>query len=67
MNKENESNIKKSLRAKIFTMNINLIAAAVILFTAVGIFQVWRFGVLVEETSRKQNQVIMDTTSDSMQ
>ena len=66
MNKENESNIKKSLRAKIFTMNINLIAAAVILFTAVGIFQVWRFGVLVEETSRKQNQVIMDTTSNSM-
>ena len=59
-------NIKSSLRQKIFRMNIRLVAAAVILFAVAGILQMKRFVDLMEETSREENAVIMDTMSDSM-
>ena len=59
-------NIKNSLRRKIFQMNIRLVAAAVILFALAGIVQMNRFAGLMEETSREENTVIMDTMSDSM-
>ena len=59
-------NIKSSLRRKIFKMNIRLVAAAVILFALAGIVQMNRFAGLMEETSREENTVIMDTMSDSM-
>ena len=58
--------MKESLRVKIFRMNIMLIAVTLVLFTAFGIFQVSRYANLMEETSRNQNAVIMDTLSDSM-
>ena len=58
--------MKNSLRRKIFRMNIMLIAVALLLFTAIGIYQVRRYANLMEETSRNQNTVIMDTMSDSM-
>ena len=58
--------MKNSLRRKIFRMNIILIAVALLLFTAIGIYQVRRYANLMEETSRNQNTVIMDTMSDSM-
>ena len=59
-------NIKSGLRQKIFRMNIRLVAAAVILFAVAGILQMKRFVDLMEETSREENAVIMDTMSDSM-
>ena len=59
--------MKNSLRRKIFRMNIMLIAVALLLFTAIGIYQVRRYANLMEETSRNQNTVIMDTVSDSME
>ena len=62
---EGES-IKRSLRAKIFRMNIQLVAAAVILFAVTGLLMVKRFAGLMEDTSREENAVIMDTMSDSM-
>ncbi len=58
--------MKESLRVKIFRMNIVLIAVALLLFTAVGIYQVRRYSRLMEETSRNQNTVIVETLSDSM-
>ena len=64
--KKPQTPIKKSLLTKISWMNILLVAAAVILFAATGIFQVRRFASLMEETNREQNTVIMDTMSDSM-
>jgi sigma-B regulation protein RsbU (phosphoserine phosphatase) len=42
------------------------VAAAVILFALAGIVQMNRFAGLMEETSREENTVIMDTMSDSM-
>jgi len=58
--------MKESLRIKIFRMNMILIAVALVLFAVIGIFQVRRYANLMEETSRSQNTVIMDTMSDSM-
>ena len=58
--------MKESLRVKIFRMNIVLIAVALLLFTAVGIYQVRRYARLMEETNRNQNTVIVSTLSDSM-
>lgn len=58
--------IKKSLRQKIFNMNIQLVAAAVILFAITGILQMSRYAELMENTSREENAVIMDTMSNSM-
>ena len=63
---DNGDNIKNSLRQKIFRMNILLVAAAVILFAIAGVLQVNRFARLMEDTSREENAVIMDTMSDSM-
>ncbi len=47
-------------------MNIQLVAAAVIIFAVTGILQVQRFAGVMEETSREQNAVIMDTMTESM-
>ena len=47
-------------------MNIMLIAAALVIFTLVGIYRLTRYAGLMEEASREQNTVIMDTMSDSM-
>ena len=58
--------MKESLRAKVFKMNIMLIAAALVIFTLVGIYRLTRYAGLMEEASREQNTVIMDTMSDSM-
>ncbi len=58
--------MKNSLRRKIFRMNIMLITVALLLFTVIGIYQVRRYANLMEETSRTQNAVIMDTMSGSM-
>ena len=58
--------MKRSLRVKIFRMNIVLIAVAVALFAVLGIAQVRRFADIMEKTNREQNTVIMDTMSDSM-
>ena len=57
----------KSLRTKVFLIIITLVAAAVILFAGTGVFQVWRFAGIMEETNRAQNDVIMETTSESME
>ena len=58
--------MKESLRTKIFRMNIILIAVAVLLFAVLGILQVQRYADLMEQTSRSQNTVIVDSLSDSM-
>ena len=58
--------MKESLRVKIFRMNIMLITVALLLFTAVGVYQIRRYSQLMEETNRNQNTVIVDTLSDSM-
>ena len=58
--------MKESLRIKVFRMNIILIAVAVVLFAVYGVYQVRRYTNLMEETSRNQNTVILDTTSDAM-
>ena len=58
--------MKESLRVKIFRMNILLIAVALLMFAVIGIYQVGRYADLMEETSRNQSAVIMDTMSDSM-
>ena len=47
-------------------MNIMLITVALLLFTAVGVYQIRRYSQLMEETNRNQNTVIVDTLSDSM-
>jgi len=59
--------MKKSLSTKTFQIIIALIAASVILFAGTGIFQVQRLAGIMEKTSREQNNVIMDTTSGSME
>ncbi len=58
--------MKESLRVKIFRLNMILIAVALMLFAVLGIYQVRRYANLMEDTSRSQNTVIMDTMSDSM-
>ena len=58
--------MKESLRVKIFRMNILLIAVALVLFAVIGILQVRRYANLMEDINRDQNEVIMDTLSDSM-
>ena len=63
---ENKNSIKKSLRIKIFRMNIQLVIAAVLFFAIFGIFQMRRVANLMEETNRTQNAVIADTMSDAM-
>ena len=59
--------MKKSLSTKTFQIIIALIAASVILFAGTGIFQVQRLAGIMEKTNREQNNVIMDTTSGSME
>ena len=58
--------MKESLRVKIFRMNIILITVALLLFAVVGIYQVRRYANLMEQTSRNQNTVIVDSLSASM-
>ena len=58
--------MKESLRTKIFRMNILLVAVAVVLFAVLGIAQVRRYADVMEQTSRDQNTVIVDSLSDSM-
>ena len=58
--------VRSTLRYKVFSMNIQLVAAAVIIFAVTGILQVQRFAGVMEETSREQNAIIMDTMSESM-
>ena len=58
--------MKQSLRFKVFKNSIIPGAVAVIVFMIVGIFQVRRFGNLMEQTNEDQNHVILDTVSDSM-
>ena len=58
--------MKQSLRFKVFKNSIIPVAVAVIVFMIVGIFQVRRFGNLMEQTNEDQNHVILDTVSDSM-
>ena len=58
--------MKESLRAKIFRINIILISVALALFAVIGIYQVRRYADLMEQTSRNQNTVIVDTLSESM-
>lgn len=58
--------VRSTLRFKVFSMNIQLVAAAVIIFAVTGILQVQRFAGVMEETSREQNAVIMDTMTESM-
>ncbi len=58
--------MKESLRAKIFRMNIILVAVAVLLFAFMGIYQLRRYADLMEQTSREQNTVIVDSLSDTM-
>ena len=53
--------MRHSLRLKAFRMNIIPVAAAVIVFMVLGIYQVRRFANLMEQTSLEQNEVIMDT------
>ncbi len=58
--------MKESLRVKIFRINIILITVALLLFAVFGIYQVRRYADLMEQTSRSQNAVIVDSLSDSM-
>ena len=58
--------MKESLRIKVFRMNILLIAVALIMFAVLGVLQVRRYADLMEDTSRNQSAVIMDTMSSSM-
>ena len=66
MSENRGEGIKKSLRVKIFRMNIELVAAAVIIFTILGIIQFRFFAGLMEETNQEQNTVIMETMSEAM-
>ena len=59
--------MKSSLLIKVFRMNIIPITVAVILFMVLGIYQVRRFANIMEKTNADQNEVILDTLSDSMQ
>ena len=58
--------MKESLRVKIFKMTIVLVAAAIVLFLAFNIYQVRKYADFMEQASRNQNAVIMDTMSESM-
>ena len=58
--------MKESLRVKIFRINIILITVALLLFAVFGIYQVRRYANLMEQTSRNQNTVIVDSLSASM-
>ena len=58
--------MKESLRVKIFRINIILITVALLLFAVFGIYQVRRYADLMEQTSRNQNTVIVDSLSASM-
>ena len=58
--------MKESLRTKVFRMNILLIIATLLMFTVLGVYQVRRFTDLMENTSRDQSNVIVDTMSNSM-
>ena len=55
--------MKESLRVKIFRINIILITVALLLFAVFGIYQVRRYADLMEQTSRSQNAVIVDSLS----
>ncbi|MBR2824630.1 MAG: SpoIIE family protein phosphatase [Clostridia bacterium] len=56
----------KSLRSKIFWMNVILVLVAVILFASYCLYQIHRHAELAEETNRIQNEIIMDTVSGTM-
>ena len=58
--------MKEGLRVKVFRMNIIPIAVAVILFMILGILQVRRFAKIMEQTNQEQNNVILETVTDSM-
>ena len=58
--------MKESLRAKIFRINIILISVALVLFAVIGVFQVRRYSNVMENTSRSQNTVIVNSLSDTM-
>ncbi len=58
--------MKESLRIKIFRMNMILIALALALYAVIGVLQVRRYSVLMEQTNRRQNTVIVDSLSGSM-
>ena len=58
--------MKEGLRAKIFRMNILLVAIPLVLFTVLGIVQLRQYANVMEQTSRSQNTVIVDSLSDSM-
>lgn len=58
--------MKESLRTKIFRMNIILVAVALMFYAVVGIYQVRQYANMMEQTSRSQNTVIVDSLSDSM-
>ena len=59
--------MKESLRAKIFRLSIVQIAAALVFFAVFNVFQMRRYTEVMENASRGQNAVIMDTMADAMQ
>ncbi len=58
--------IKTSLRRKVFRMNVWLLAVAIVFFAVIGVLQFRRFADLMEQTNRNQNEVIMDTMSETV-
>ena len=59
--------MKRSLRFKVFRINIISVAAAVIVFMIFGIGQVRRFANIMEQGNHEQNNVIMNTMQDTME
>ena len=59
--------MKRSIRLKIFKLNIIPVAVAVIVFMILGIYQVRRFAGIMEQTNEDQNVVILNTLSDSLE
>lgn len=58
--------MRHSLRFKVFRMNLIPVAAAVIVFMMLVIFQVRYFGGIMEKANTAQNEVIIDTMSETL-
>ncbi len=57
---------KKSIRSKIFWMNVILVLVAVGLFDSYITYRIHEYTTLMEETNQEQNEIIMLTASESI-
>ena len=61
-----DSKKKVSLRLKVFSMCVTLVAATILIYALLGITQFRRFASLITESGKKQDKLIEETTTGMM-